>query len=114
MSISVIMDDMVTTIDSYGKCPACGSSWDNGDIFERLSDLRESGDEFYKNKTDAELQEIAGHYGWTPDNPKRFSRVIGVELPYSHPQHYDGVSFWRCPDCQTQWPRAFFPQRSST
>jgi rubredoxin len=86
-------------------CPACGSSWDAGDILERFVALRAEGDSYYKNKTDAELQEIASQYGWTPENPKRFSRLIGVELPYSHPNHYDGVSFWRCPDCKVQWSR---------
>lgn len=33
------------------------------------------------------------------------SRLIGVELPYSHPDRYDGVSFWQCPDCGQQWNR---------
>ena len=28
-----------------------------------------------------------------------FSRTIGIELPYDHPDYYDGVSFYRCPDC---------------
>lgn len=34
-----------------------------------------------------------------------FSRLIGVELPYDHPEHYDGVSRWCCPDCGQQWNR---------
>lgn len=25
--------------------------------------------------------------------------VIGVEYDYDHPEHYDGVSEWRCPRC---------------
>lgn len=31
-----------------------------------------------------------------------FSRLIGIELSYDHPDHYDGVSFWKCPDCGTE------------
>ena len=27
------------------------------------------------------------------------SRVIGVQYSYDSPNHYDGVSEWRCPDC---------------
>lgn len=92
-------------LDRHGICPECGSNWDDGDILERLKKLREDGVIYYGSKTDAELIEIAGHYGWTPDNPKRFSRIIGVELGYDHPDHYDGVSFWRCPDCGHDWPR---------
>ena len=28
-----------------------------------------------------------------------YSRLIGVEYPYDHPERYDGVSENRCPDC---------------
>ncbi len=28
-----------------------------------------------------------------------FSRVIGVEYSYDHPEHRDGVSEWCCPEC---------------
>jgi hypothetical protein len=28
-----------------------------------------------------------------------------VELPYDHPDHYDGVSYWECPDCNHQFPQ---------
>lgn len=55
-----------------------------------------------------------------------FSRFIGVEYGYGHPDHYDGVSEWNCPDCGCRWGRfsgriladgqfeskqAFFPSR---
>jgi Zn-finger nucleic acid-binding protein len=96
---------VVEKLDSAGNCPACGGSWDGGDILESFTALREKGAEYYKNKTDEELKQIAGQYGWTVENPQRFSKLIGVELPYSHPQHYDGVSFWRCPHCKAQWSR---------
>lgn len=30
---------------------------------------------------------------------RTYSRLIGVEYPYGHKDRYDGVSEWRCPDC---------------
>lgn len=94
------------TLDDRGVCPECGADWDAGDIFERLKEMRAHGREFYANKTDEEIENIARQYGWAPGSPKHFSRLIGVELPHGHPEHYDGVSFWQCPDCKTQWKRA--------
>lgn len=87
------------------NCPHCGIDLDNGDIVETFQKMREDGDPFWRDKTNIEIIKIAGNYGWTPETPKRFSRVIGVELPYDHPKHYDGVSYWMCPDCKQQWPR---------
>lgn len=37
----------------------------------------------------------------TYSSPYRWSRIIGIEVPHQ----YDGVSYWRCPDCGTQWSR---------
>ena len=37
--------------------------------------------------------------------PYRWGRLIGVELAYDHPNHYAGVSYWKCPDCETVWDR---------
>lgn len=33
------------------------------------------------------------------DEGRVYSRVVGVEYPYGHPDRYDGVSEWLCPDC---------------
>lgn len=38
----------------------------------------------------------AGHYG---KGVTHYSRIIGVE----HPEKYDGVWFWLCPDCGVRW-----------
>lgn len=40
-----------------------------------------------------------------PGTSRHYSRLIGVELPYGHPERYDGVSIWQCPDCAAQWNR---------
>jgi len=90
-----------TKLDRDGLCPACGTNWNAGDIFETFKQMRAAGDSFYVNKTDEEIEEIAGQYGWTRENPVSFSRLIGVEIR----GEYDGVSYWRCPDCNHQWPR---------
>ena len=87
------------------NCPECGADWNKGDIFEYFMLRKETGDEHYKDKTVEEIKEVAGHYGWTEENPKCFRRLIGIELPYGHPNRYDGVSYWRCPDCETTWNR---------
>jgi hypothetical protein len=87
-------------MDKSGKCPECNCSWDNGDIFEKLQSIRNSGTA-YVGKTDEELLKFAAAYGWTPENPTRFSRLIGVEVRGG----YDGVSKWRCPECSAEWDR---------
>lgn len=85
-------------------CPNCSADWRGADIFEALKQVRENGGG-YIGLSDAELKIMAGHYGWTEENKKTFSRLIGIERPYGHPERYDGVSAWRCPDCNAQWPR---------
>lgn len=101
-------NDNSTTVelDRYGDCPECGSSWDAGDIFPVLRKQ-----DWCKHLSDEQLQaKIEVMYG---PPPHKFSRIVGVELAYNHPQHYDGVSFWRCPDCKKQWHR-FKPQPKTT
>lgn len=90
--------------DPYGVCPECGSNWDDGNIFDALRTQN-----WCKDKTDEELQAYI-HESYGP--PYKFSRLVGVQLPYDHPEHYDGVSHWMCPDCQHQWPRFAKPLRT--
>lgn len=102
---TVFVDGQPTQLDAYGCCPQCSADWDNGDIVERFKQLRANNDPYWGAKTDEEIVKSAGHYGWTPETPRHFTRLVGVELPLTHPQHYDGVSFWQCPDCQATWNR---------
>jgi len=85
-------------------CPACGADWRGDDIFAALKQVQTAGGG-YAGKSDAELKAIAGCYGWTEENKKTFSRLIGIEYAYGHPKRYDGVSKWRCPDCFAEWDR---------
>ena len=50
-------------------------------------------------KTDEEIAETVRAYGWTPETPKCFSNLIGIEIEGA----YDGVSLWQCPGCDQQW-----------
>ena len=40
-----------------------------------------------------------GYYGKDPAS--HYSRFIGIEIS----EKYDGVSLWKCPDCNHQWDR---------
>jgi hypothetical protein len=88
-------------LDHHGNCPNCGTSWDAGDIFDVLRQQA-----VYCDRSDEQLRATVQKY-YSP--PYKFSRIIGIEYAYDHPQHYDGVSEWQCPDCKYSWYR-FKPQ----
>ena len=56
-------------------CPKCGADWFG-------SKIPEESRKYHGEKT-------------------HFSRVIGIE----DSKRYDGVSWWKCPDCNTAWDR---------
>lgn len=91
------------TLDHYGKCPECGADWCAGDIFDVLR-----AQDWCKIISDDGLRELI-EKSYSP--PYKFSRIVGIEYAYDHPQHYDGVSEWMCPDCKHRWPR-FEPPRN--
>lgn len=90
-------------------CPECSANWDGGDILEHFLEAKfnplHKQHSHYKDKTLDEIKKVAFNYGWTDENPKRFGNVIGIELAYNDPRHYDGVSFWKCPTCEVAWDR---------
>lgn len=92
-------------ISERKHCPECGFLWHGEDIYQCFLRKRSEGDLYWSEKTNKEILEAAGHYGWTREEPKCFKHVVGVELPYNHPNHYDGVSYWMCPKCRTTWNR---------
>ena len=89
----------------YDACPECSANWDGGDILEELVRRKDAGEEPFINYSDEELIEYAGSYGWTPETPKRFGNLIGMELSMDDPEHYDGVSYHACPECGVAWCR---------
>jgi hypothetical protein len=84
-------------LNHHGHCPKCNSDWCGEDIFVVLRPQ-----EWCKNKSDDELRKIVRD-SYAP--PYKFSRLIGVQLSYDHPDHYDGVSYWECPDCKYKFYR---------
>jgi len=102
----------MTTVVDIGRldnCPNCSSPWKGFDIYQYF--LRQKNDPdapqhaSYRGRTDEDILEVAGHYGYTLENPVHFRRVIGIEMPYGHPKRRDGVSYWKCPDCEVAWDR---------
>ena len=81
-------------IDEYKNCPKCKKSWDGGDIAEELFKTGHY-------KTIKEAEESAEFYGWSKKNKTRFSKLIGIEVI----KKYDGISYWECPFCKTNWDR---------
>jgi hypothetical protein len=85
-------------------CKKCGSNWDGGSVLE----------EFFKQRDNAKEGEY--RFGWTDQQvedsmkecyspPYRWGREIGIQLPFDHPNYYDGISYWQCPDCKTTFNR---------
>lgn len=91
--------------ESLDECPECGMSWVGKDIYEAFAEMREKGEQPYSTMTDQQLEAAAGQYGWTPENPKHFRLLLGIELSYGDHKRYDGVSYWRCPGCKATWNR---------
>lgn len=83
-------------ISDLKECPECKASWDGGDIYQYFRNSSK-----YSDKTDEEIEDIVSSYGWTKENPKRFSKLIGIEVL----GRYDGISYWKCPECETIWDR---------
>jgi len=80
---------------SKGNCPKCGFLLDGGDIFKELKKQPCNA-----GKSDESIKKSAAMYGWSEEDPKRFSNIIGIETC-----GYDGVSYWKCPSCKTTWNR---------
>jgi hypothetical protein len=78
-------------------CPKCNADMDGGSIYETCIQQRENY-EYWQDKTDAEIRQIVEEH-YRP--PYRWSRWIGIEIQ----GEYDGVSYYRCPDCDSVFDR---------
>lgn len=92
----------MTELKNMGSCPKCGVSWDGGSIVETFIQQREEGARNWQGMSDDDIQAYVDE-SYSP--PHRWGRQIGIELAYDHPNHYDGISYWKCPDCETTWNR---------
>jgi hypothetical protein len=70
------------------ECPHCHSNLDGGDIYDKFIEL---------GYGEQRALEAATHFGWTKDNPKRFSRVLG-----QYDITEDRVMSYSCPFCQLE------------
>jgi len=78
------------------QCPHCEHTWLGDEIPEGLM---AGNPEYYPTRQKAEAD--AEHYGWTPENHRRFNEnVIGIETA-----RYDGISYWLCLKCGTFFDR---------
>jgi len=71
-------------------CPACKADLEGDLIFDTF--MEKHGDE-------GKALKICEMYGATKTTG-RWKRQIGIETP-----DYDGVSYWKCPDCNAVWDR---------
>lgn len=76
------------------NCPICNCNWDGGDVFEELQ-------LHYPDRSIEKIKDMASSYGWSEENPQRFSNLIGIEVL----GEYDGISRWQCPCCKSEWDR---------
>lgn len=88
-------------IDKLDNCPKCNARWKGTDIFLYFLAQAKTPGNYYSGKTRDEVLEIAAEYGYTAENPQYFSNLIGIEIQ----GEYDGVSRWRCPECNSEWCR---------
>lgn len=83
-------------------CPKCNSNWDGGSILTEFIKQRDEGVSCWKNMSDEQIEEYMKKY-YSP--PYTWGREIGIELAYDHPNHYDGIHYYQCPDCKTTFNR---------
>jgi len=107
-----IMKDLGYT-NKGDHCLECGENWDGGDIYEHFLEAKFNPNHeqhgYYKGKTLEEIKDTAGNYGWSEIEPRRFGKLIGIDMSMDlnadKDEQYDGVSYWQCPNCQIAWHR---------
>ena len=75
-------------------CPGCNVTWQQ----------EETITEYFENTgySHRKALQTGAMYGCTPDSPKHSAKnVIGIEIR----GQYDGVSYWKCTECQTVFDR---------
>ena len=89
-------------MNNINNCPKCKSNWDGGSILESFIKQREDGIKFWKNMSDKNIEKhVKEHHS----PPYRWKRIIGVELPLTDKNYYEGISYWLCPDCNTKFDK---------
>ena len=73
-------------------CPSCNYDFKGEDIYEHFLE---------KYNDPIRAFEAARSYGWREDNQICFKKEIGIEIPGA----YDGILFYKCPECKCYWRR---------
>lgn len=92
---------------SLGNCASCGVSFKGAPIDPKHFVWPDSHN---VDKWCIEAQGRWGScvclpYGDLPEDERFYSTLMGIELAYDHPKHYDGVSYWQCQSCGFTWDR---------
>jgi Zn-finger nucleic acid-binding protein len=83
----------------FDNCPKCKVTWLGGEVPDGLMQA-------HPNYTREKAETAAADYGWTPENKLQFkTNMIGVQYAYDNPEHYDGVSEWKCTVCGARFNR---------
>lgn len=94
-------------IDRYGRCPNrhCDEDWNVGDILAHLKKIHA-----FAGKSEEEIMNIAYKgYGYNPNNPKKFSKVIAISVVTDTPLDPNAPviiiepDFYECPRCRQVW-----------
>lgn len=92
MFFSKIKRNRMRNIFNSKTCRYCNSDLDRGDILETLLQ-----NDYYKNLSREQILKIALVYGYTIDNPIRFSKELILQFE-------DKPQINICPFCKGIWP----------
>ena len=84
------------TYSEIGTCPYCNSSWNRGDILHVLREHNKSNP-----YTEEELLKMAKSYGYTIEQPRYFSHLVGIEDLLR-----DRIGYYECPFCKCRFERS--------
>lgn len=101
---------------SLGNCPSCGVSFkgapipDEYFIHDKTTAAHQWSVEWSTKRNDFRTKNgepwcSCLPYGDLPEDERFYSTIMGIELAYDHPKHYDGVSYWQCQSCGFTWDR---------
>lgn len=87
----------ISNENSHGNCPECGFLWDKGDAMEMVKQ------NFPFLPDNILLNMAKNQFGWTPDNPKRFTHLIHIEPSDVDVVDNGLIGYYQCPNCNIAW-----------
>lgn len=80
------------------QCPKCKTNLVE-EMIEFFKRQRDEGVKMWEGMTNDDIQRYINQFYGKP--PHLYNRVIGLEFQ----GEYDGISAWKCPDCNYEWNR---------